>query len=163
MSRSMNAVSPSELSLTPRLIEQLAIEAHLARADILARQLKQLAAAKARLDAEVPDVVRQMGEERAYLFAQAVVNGVLAVAGFAARLWRRLRALLSREAGHPTPELAQPLASIRTIAETLRANPALSPEERERMLGIIVEETEYFDRMVSASVNPSRDSDRLSA
>lgn len=163
MSRSIDAASHSELFLTPRLIEQLAVEARLAHAEILARQLKQLADVKARLDAEVPDIVRQMGEERAYLFAQAVVNGILAVARFAAWLWRGLSSMLFRSSPDLPDELAQPLASIRTLAETLRANPALPPEERERMLGIIVEEAERFDRIVGASARQPSDFDRIPA
>jgi signal transduction histidine kinase len=53
-------------------------------------------------------------------------------------------------------ELRQPLTSIRSMAEILRDNPSLAPEQRARMLSLIVADSVRLDRLIGASLESSR-------
>jgi hypothetical protein len=158
MSRPADAIPPTELRLTPELVEQLAIDAHYAHAETLAQKLRSLAAAKAEADDPVPEVVVRMGEEHAYRFAQAVAKAIFGMTMLVVRLGRAAYAALFGDAARMREQLVEPLASIRTLAEVLRDNPTLSAEERARLLGIIVDQSDRFDRLVGSSLKaPSND------
>jgi signal transduction histidine kinase len=159
------------LNLTPQLIELLVTEAHQARADALAETLRSLTGpngarpyGRAAAAIGVPEVIVRAGKVRPYLMADAMVTAVFDLAAFIGRLFRGDGASAMRsapgdnardavpEAGGLRQQLAQPLASIRTLAEVLRDNPALAPEQRNHMLGLIVDQSDRFDRVVGASL-----------
>ncbi len=48
-----------------------------------------------------------------------------------------------------THELRTPLTSIRAFSEILRDNPELEPEERQRFLGIVIQESERLSRLIN--------------
>jgi signal transduction histidine kinase len=147
------------LNLTPQLIELLVTEAHQAQADALAETLRSLARphgarpyGRAQAAIGVPEVIVRAGKVRPYLMADAMVSAVFDLAAFIGRLFRGGAVRDSRDAGGLRQQLAQPLASIRTLAEVLRDNPTLAPEQRERMLGLIVDQSDRFERVVGASL-----------
>lgn len=155
------------LNLTPQLIELLVTEAHQARADALAETLRSLTGlngarpnGRAAAAIGVPEVIVRAGKVRSYLMADAMVTAVFDLAAFIGRLFRadgesaagNAARDTARDSGGLRQQLAQPLASIRTLAEVLRDNPALAPEQRERMLGLIVDQSDRFDRVVDASL-----------
>ena len=151
------------LKLTPQLIELLVTEAHQARADALAETLRSLIGlngarpyGRAAAAIGVPEVIVRAGKVRPYLMADAMVTAVFDLAAFIGRLFRgscknAVRDSV-RDSGGLRQQLAQPLASIRTLAEVLRDNPALAPEQRNHMLGLIVDQSDRFDRVVGASL-----------
>ena len=151
------------LNLTPQLIELLVTEAHQARAEALAETLRSLAGlngvrpyGRAAAAIGVPEVIVRAGKVRPYLMADAMVTAVFDLAAFIGRLFRgdgeSAASNAARDSGGLRQQLAQPLASIRTLAEVLRDNPALAPEQRDRMLGLIVDQSDRFDRVVGASL-----------
>lgn len=159
------------LNLTPQLIELLVTEAHQARAEALADMLRSLAGlngvrpyGRAATAIGVPEVIVRAGKVRPYLMADAMVTAVFDLAAFIGRLFRGDGESAAsnaardaagdgaRDSGGLRQQLAQPLASIRTLAEVLRDNPALAPEQRNRMLGLIVDQSDRFDRVVGASL-----------
>ena len=151
------------LNLTPQLIELLVTEAHQARADALAETLRSLTGpngasphGRAAAAIGVPEVIVRAGKVRSYLMADAMVTAVFDLAAFIGRLFRGSDENAARDsvrdAGGLRQQLAQPLASIRTLAEVLRDNPALAPEQRNHMLGLIVDQSDRFDRVVGASL-----------
>ncbi len=48
-----------------------------------------------------------------------------------------------------THELRTPLTSIRAFSEILRDNPELGPEERQKFLGIVIQESERLSRLIN--------------
>jgi signal transduction histidine kinase len=155
------------LNLTPQLIELLVTEAHQARADALAETLRSLTGpngarpyGRAAGAIGVPEVIVRAGKVRPYLMADAMVTAVFDLAAFIGRLFRGDGTGAAGDAARETPraagglrqQLAEPLASIRTLAEVLRDNPALAPEQRNHMLGLIVDQSDRFDRVVGASL-----------
>ncbi len=55
-----------------------------------------------------------------------------------------------------THELRTPLTSIRALAETLQAEPALAQAQRQQFIGIIVQETERLTRLVNQVLDMAR-------
>jgi signal transduction histidine kinase len=55
-----------------------------------------------------------------------------------------------------THELRTPLTSIRAVSEILVDSPDVSPEDRQRFLGIIVKETERLTRLINQTLDMAR-------
>ncbi|MGE0118178.1 MAG: histidine kinase dimerization/phospho-acceptor domain-containing protein [Dongiaceae bacterium] len=103
----------------------------------------------------IPDIVRRHGQERLYLIAEAVAFTLVESISRIGRCFA-LRRPAARSGATTAPvelreELRQPLTSIRSAAEILRDNPTLAPEQRARMLGVIVSESERLDRLIGAA------------
>lgn len=141
----------SDLKITPELIEQLIIEAHHARAKALVRTLRWLAPASSRAVA-IPELIVRHQKVRLYLFADAIARRLVRFAHLVGLFFEVARWKSAQNATELRGQLIQPLGSIRALAEILRDNPALSQEQRIRMLSIIVDQSDRFDRVICASL-----------
>lgn len=104
----------------------------------------------------VPEVVLRHGQEHIYRLAEAIAAAIVDTASFIGHRFGRSRS--TTPAATPADlceELRQPLTSIRSAAEILRDNPTLAPDQRARMLGVIVSESERLDRLIDVARVPA--------
>jgi signal transduction histidine kinase len=108
----------------------------------------------------IPDIVRREGQEHLYRLAESLASALVGTTSRIARGLARLRPPPARGTAVATPAelgeaLRQPLTSIRSAAEILRDNPTLAPDQRARMLGLIVAESERLDRLIGTALEPA--------